>query len=54
MLQTVNKPFAVITNNQDHINSLETQEDELQERRNMLQEEIVTFIETIQALVSST
>ena len=37
---------AIITNNQDHINSLETQEDELQERRNMLQEEIVTFIET--------
>jgi DNA repair exonuclease SbcCD ATPase subunit len=37
---------SIIHNNQNNINALELQEDELQEKRNLLQDQIVTLIET--------
>ena len=37
---------TIISDNQDTITALETQEDVLQDKRNMLQEQIVTLIET--------
>jgi hypothetical protein len=46
----INDADTVITNNQQDITSLETMEDELQEQRNDLQNEIVDLIQNMKAI----